>query len=115
MCACFHVHVYHWSLHMYCEHVRVGTLAQYNAWLEGATVHPDKSGQLGRPFPVKEIFGFFMGFRKDHNAANYHSNTLLYGGKNEYQGSWVNTRPCCVAWSCKWHAPEQQQSPRALC
>jgi hypothetical protein len=68
------------------------TLLQYDAFLESATSSKSEDEKVAH---VRDIFGFFMGFRKDQPVADSTENILLRGGKNLHQGE---SRP-----AAHWH------------
>lgn len=57
------------------------TLEAYNKWVDLAT---QTTGPL---YAVPELFGFFMGFRKDHPVADHQRNILVHGSLNFHQGT----------------------------
>lgn len=62
------------------------TLLQYDAFLESATSSKSEDDKVAH---VRDIFGFFMGFRKDQPVADSTENILLRGGKNLHQEYWL--------------------------
>ena len=76
------------------------TLVQYDAFLEDVVAdRPDSKKVVA----VNDIFGFFMGFRKDQVVADSRENILLRGGQNLHQGTLPATSSStrgAVAYTC---------------
>jgi hypothetical protein len=62
-----------------------GSLNAYNEWLLETV---EEYSERERVRHVKDIFGFFMGFRKDHPVSDSSENILMRGGSNLHQGEW---------------------------
>ena len=59
------------------------SLPAVNAWLED---NVRRQRLESTAFRVPNLFGFFMGFPKDHGVFEYKNNILLRGNKNFMQG-----------------------------